>query len=476
MAARDEPASLRASNVARALAGIEQKFGVGALQRLCDVPKPTSDVLGTGLADLDRLTGIGGWPRGRICEVFGSESVGVTTLLVQTLAAAQQHGGIVAFVDVDRAFVPEYARRLGCVVEDIFIAQPDDGPMALEIVDALVRSGAFDAIVLDSVPALYSHVRDQEAVDAPNESLERARLLSDAMRRLAANVDRPRTVVLFGNRRAERADSHVEDGATPGGRALRFYSSIRLGMERRDVVQGALGATGTGGQTHHREEQGGTATSLLRDSTRLRARVREPVAVEQVEVGCPVGAGDLAHRLRTLHRHKSRSAWTVTNLVEHGFLAFASAEHYGPAEQYRVETVEHNRRRDQKLLDAQAVDEIRPHDGLEDEAEAPDDVAEADCVLEPGRTLPAVVHPSQPGRVVASHEIPGEKEAERTWQQIRNDECQPNSGGDERLANQVQTRIAAECYERNCQTDSKQDESGQEIDPPPAHDAQQRVQ
>lgn len=113
MAARDDPASLRASNVARALAGIEQKFGVGALQRLGDVAMPTTDVLGTGLVDLDRLTGIGGWPRGHICEVFGAESVGVTTLLVQTLAAAQQHGGIVAFVDVDRAFIPEYARRLG---------------------------------------------------------------------------------------------------------------------------------------------------------------------------------------------------------------------------------------------------------------------------------------------------------------------------------------------------------------------------
>jgi recombination protein RecA len=156
--------------------------------------------------DLDRLTGIGGWPRGRICEVFGPESVGVTTLLVQTLAAAQQHGGIVAFVDVDRAFIPEYARRLGCAVEDIFIAQPDDGPMALEIVDALVRSGAFDAIVLDSVPALYSPVRDQEAVDARNESLE-----STASERRDAPTGcecRPtRTVVLFGNRRPERADS-----------------------------------------------------------------------------------------------------------------------------------------------------------------------------------------------------------------------------------------------------------------------------
>src|ERR1051326_5884606 len=151
MAARDQPGPGPGPDVARVVAGIEQKFGVGALQRLGDVAKPTSDVLGTGLADLDRLTGIGGWPRGRICEVFGPESGGVTTLLLQTLAAAQRHGGIVAFVDVDRAFVPAYARRLGCAVEEIFIAQPDGGPMVLEPVDALVRSRAFDVIVLDSV-------------------------------------------------------------------------------------------------------------------------------------------------------------------------------------------------------------------------------------------------------------------------------------------------------------------------------------
>lgn len=169
----------------------------------------------------------------------------VSTLLVQTLASTQQSGSIVAFVDVDHAFVPEYARRLGCAVENIFIAQPDDGPMALEIVDALVRSGAFDAIVLDSVRGLYSPARGAEATDARNESLERARLLSDAMRRPSANVDQTRTVVLFGNRRSERAASQEEDGTTPGGRALRFYSSIRLAMERGDVVQDALGAAGT---------------------------------------------------------------------------------------------------------------------------------------------------------------------------------------------------------------------------------------
>ena len=150
MAARDNPVSLRASNVARALAGIEQKFGVGALQRLGDVAKPTSDVLGTGLVDLDRLTGIRRASHLRL----GPEERRRDDTSVQTLAAAQQHGGIVAFVDVDRAFIPEYACRLGCAVEDIFIAEPDDGPMALEIDTR--RSLVVRRDRARCVPALYS--------------------------------------------------------------------------------------------------------------------------------------------------------------------------------------------------------------------------------------------------------------------------------------------------------------------------------
>ena len=227
--------------VARALAGVERKFGVGALQRLGDVVQPVADVLPTGMSALDRAIGIGGWPRGRVCEVFGPESVGVTTLLLQVLAAAQQRGGIVALIDVDHAFVPEYARRLGCTVGEIVIAQPDDGPMALEIVDALVRSGAFDAVALDSVPGLYPPAADRAGSDGRESALQRARLLSEAMRRLAANIDRTRTVVLFGNRRIEKAP----DDTTPGGRALRFYSSVRLGMQRGHLKNDSFGAVGT---------------------------------------------------------------------------------------------------------------------------------------------------------------------------------------------------------------------------------------
>src|SRR5437764_10827204 len=172
---------------------------------------------------------------------------------------------------------------------------------------------------------------------------------------------------------------------------------------------------------------------------------------------------------------ESGTPWRVTSLVEHGLLAFASYEHSRPAEQYRVETVEHDRRRDQKLFDAQGEHEIRPHPGLEYEAQPPHDVAEADGVPETGRGLPAVVHPGQPCLVVAGHEIPGEKEAERTGQGIRKDERQPDSGGDELLPDKVQARITPECDQPNRQGDRKQDEAGQEIDAPPAHDARQRT-
>ena len=178
MVAHSGSSKSREQNLARAVANIEKKFGVGALQRLGGLANTDVDVLPTGIAELDSVLGVGGWPRGRICEVFGPDGVGVTTLLLHSLAAAQTRGGIVAFVDVDHAFVPEYARRIGCRVEEIFIAQPDDGPMALEIVDALVRSGAFDLVVLDSVPGLYSASRDDQPSDGAGEALARARLLN----------------------------------------------------------------------------------------------------------------------------------------------------------------------------------------------------------------------------------------------------------------------------------------------------------
>jgi recombination protein RecA len=206
MAAREVSDLSRDRRVAATVAGIEKKFGVGAVQRLGAVAKPGADVVPTGVTSLDCILGIGGWPRGRICEVFGPESVGVTTLLLQSLASAQQRGGIVALVDVDHAFVPEYARASGCRVEEIFVAQPYDGPMALEIVDALVRSGAFDVIALDSVPGLYSSRSDDQPGDSAGEALARARLL----RRGNAPPGRQ-----------HRSDGHSRPVRQPSGRPAR---------------------------------------------------------------------------------------------------------------------------------------------------------------------------------------------------------------------------------------------------------------
>jgi recombination protein RecA len=244
MSTRDPSRKSHVKDLAAAVAGIEKKFGVGALQRVGSLANTNVETLPTGIAALDSLLGVGGWPRGRICEVFGPECVGVTTLLLQSLSAAQERGGIVAFVDVDHGLVAEYARRVGCRVEEIFIAQPDDGPMAQEIVDALVRSGAFDLIVLDSVPGLYSRqADDDQAGGGGGDAVARARLLSEAMRRLAANIDRTRTVVLFGVRLAgESVDD--DDARTPGGRALRFYSSVRLALRRGSAVQDSAGLVG----------------------------------------------------------------------------------------------------------------------------------------------------------------------------------------------------------------------------------------
>jgi hypothetical protein len=248
---------------------IERKFGAGAVQRLGDVTKPVTDVLPTGLVALDRAIGIGGWPRGRICEVFGPESVGVSTLLLQTLAAAQQRGGVVALIDVDHAFVPEYARRIGCVVEEIYNAQPDDGPMALEIVDALVRSGAFDALALDSVPGLYPSQRYDAESEPVNDALERARLLSEAMRRLAANIDRTRTVVLFGNRQTEKT---LEDDAGRPRLALLQFGSPRHAAHRSHNRR--FRHHGSQGEGDFGEKQSRTAAAAMRTPAPISRRVR----------------------------------------------------------------------------------------------------------------------------------------------------------------------------------------------------------
>jgi recombination protein RecA len=233
----------RDGHVAAAIASIEEKFGNGAIQRLGATPTSDVQVIPIGLAELDRIVGVGGLPRGRIVEVLGPESAGVSTLLLHAVAAAQHRGGIAALIDVDRGFDPEYARRIGLDLSSLFIAQPDDGAMALEIVDALVRSTAFDLVAVDSVAALEPP--DQtDTVAISSRGARQGRLLSEALRRLAAGVDRTRTVLLFGNRTIPAADDDLA-GQTSGGRALPFYASVRLGLRRRELIRETIGIVGT---------------------------------------------------------------------------------------------------------------------------------------------------------------------------------------------------------------------------------------
>ena len=229
-------------HVAAAIASIEEKFGLGAIQRLGASARPDVQVIPFGLADLDRIIGVGGLPRGRIVEVFGAESAGVSTLLLHAVAAAQRQGGVAALIDADMGFDPEYARRIGIDLDSLFIARPDDGAMALEIVDALVRSTAFDIVAVDSVPALEPP-EQPDAEARSSRGARQGRLLSEALRRLAAGVDRTRTVLLFGNHTTAVLDDQSAEN-TSGGRALPFYASVRIGLKQRGLIRETLSIVG----------------------------------------------------------------------------------------------------------------------------------------------------------------------------------------------------------------------------------------
>ncbi|MGI9147482.1 MAG: recombinase RecA [Chloroflexota bacterium] len=233
----------RDRHVAAAIANIEKKFGHGAIQRLGATATSDVQVIPLGLAELDRMVGVGGLPRGRIVEVLGPESAGVSTLLLHAVAAAQRRGGIAALIDVDRSFDPEYARRIGIDLNSLFIAQPDDGAMALEIVDALVRSTAFDMVAVDSVPALEPPGQTDTDANA-SRGARQGRLLSEALRRLAAGVDRTRTVLLFGNHTTPSVGDDATE-QTSGGRALPFYASVRIGLKKRELIRELFAIVGT---------------------------------------------------------------------------------------------------------------------------------------------------------------------------------------------------------------------------------------
>ena len=216
---------------------IEKEYGTGSIMKLGDVEVSDVDAISTGSLALDMALGVGGLPRGRIVEIYGPESSGKTTVALHVVAEAQRMGGEAAFIDAEHALDPVYAKNLGVDIDNLIVAQPDNGEQALDIAEALVRSGALDVIVIDSVAALVPRAEiEGEMGDAHVGVL--ARLMSQALRKLTAIINRSGTVVIFINQLREKVGvMYGNPETTPGGRALKFFSSVRLDVRRADVIK-----------------------------------------------------------------------------------------------------------------------------------------------------------------------------------------------------------------------------------------------
>ncbi len=219
------------------LEGIKSKFGEGALMKLKEIQPVDVDAIPTGSISLDLALGVGGVPRGRVIEVFGPEASGKTTLALHILAEAQKKGGVVAFIDAENALDPDYARKIGVRVDDILISQPDSGEQGLQIVEALVRSGTIDIIVVDSVAALTPKAEIEGEIGDQQIGLQ-ARLMSQACRMLSKIISDTKTTVLFLNQtRMKIGVMFGNPETTPGGLALKFYSSVRINLRRRAQIK-----------------------------------------------------------------------------------------------------------------------------------------------------------------------------------------------------------------------------------------------
>lgn len=230
-----------------ALAQIERAFGKGSVMKLTQENPMEVEAVSTGSLGLDIALGIGGLPRGRITEIYGPESSGKTTLALQVIAEAQKLGGTCAIVDAEHALDPGYARKLGCNVDELLISQPDTGEQALEIADTLVRSGALDVVVVDSVAALVPRAELEGEMGDSHVGLQ-ARLMSQALRKLTGSISRSRTVVIFINQiRMKIGVMFGSPETTTGGNALKFYASVRLDIRRIGAIKD--GETVIGNQT-----------------------------------------------------------------------------------------------------------------------------------------------------------------------------------------------------------------------------------
>ena len=241
------PAADKKKALESAMAQIERTFGTGSIMRLGDSATLNIEAISTGSLSLDLALGIGGVPKGRIIEIYGPESSGKTTLALHILASAQKAGGIAAFIDAEHALDPVYARNLGVNTDELLISQPDTGEQALEITDALVRSGAVDAIVIDSVAALVPKSEIEAEMGDSVVGLQ-ARLMSQALRKLAGSISKTNCIVIFINQLREKIGvMYGNPETTTGGRALKFYSSVRLEVRRVETL--SVGGTKVGNHT-----------------------------------------------------------------------------------------------------------------------------------------------------------------------------------------------------------------------------------
>src|SRR6187399_1575638 len=227
-----------------ALGQIERQFGKGSVMRMSDRPQVSVGAISTGSLALDLALGIGGLPRGRVVEIFGPEASGKTTLVYHVMAEAQRRGGICAFIDAEHAMDPAYARRIGVDIDQLLVSQPDHGEQALEIAELLIRSGAVDVVAVDSVAALTPKAEIEGEMGDSHVGLQ-ARLMSQALRKLAGTLNRTGTVALFTNQLREKIGVMFGNPeVTPGGRALKFYSSVRLDIRRIETLKDGVEAVG----------------------------------------------------------------------------------------------------------------------------------------------------------------------------------------------------------------------------------------
>ena len=235
--AKAEPMNDKEKQLQNSLAQLEKQFGKGAIMRLGDGGKEPVEAIPTGSLSLDMALGVGGLPRGRITEIYGAESSGKTTIALQTIAEAQKAGGLALFIDAEHALDVEYAKALGVNVDRLYISQPTTGEEALEIMDAMIKSGSFDIVVLDSVAALVTKAEIEGEMGDSFVGIQ-ARMMSQALRKLGGNINKSNTAAIFINQLREKIGvMYGNPETTPGGRALKFWASVRLEVRRGEILK-----------------------------------------------------------------------------------------------------------------------------------------------------------------------------------------------------------------------------------------------